>query len=174
MTQVDNQPSRYDRFFDWVTGPPFLVVSLVLAFGLLALLSLVMPDRSERGEASSPSTQATVASSESFPQVSDEIKQVVVDYVVESSPMVLDADIHQEGRRVDLVMVVSFAINEAHAHEMADSFVRMLKSLGPDTNPGKEVGPGIYDYVIGVYLPDRESLFMGGKSRGSSDIYWRN
>ena len=51
---------------------------------------------------------------------------------------------------MDLVIIANAAINEEHAKELADSFVRMGKTFSEDESPGKEIGTGIYNYLVGV------------------------
>ena len=83
---------------------------------------------------------------------------------------VLDAAIKQEGRDLSLVVIVAFGTTEEQAKEMSDNFVRMVKSFGPDSPPGKEIGTGIFDYLIGVYYPNEALIAMGAKVRSSKHI----
>ena len=48
----------------------------------------------------------------------------------------------------------------------------MTKSLGPDRSPGKEIGRGTYDYLIGVYYPSERQVALGAKSRVAERISW--
>ena len=41
-----------------------------------------------------------------------------------------------------------------------------------DSPPGKTIGTGRYDYVIGVYYPNERALVKGAKSRVSNRISW--
>lgn len=51
---------------------------------------------------------------------------------------------------MNLVIIANAAINEEYAKELADSFVRIVKTFSEDESPGKEIGAGIYNYLVGV------------------------
>lgn len=86
---------------------------------------------------------------------------------------VVDASITQDGREISMVLIDRYATDIAYAGQLADSFVRMTKTLLQDgAPPGKDIGTGEYDYVIGVYYPDQDQIGLGAKSRGSSRITW--
>ena len=91
---------------------------------------------------------------------------------IKSYRMVQDAAVTQRGRQVSLVVVVGTATNEQHAREIGDNFVRMVKSFSDDTTPSKEIGPGVYDYLIGVYYPGQQQVVMGAKARNARNIRW--
>ena len=86
---------------------------------------------------------------------------------------VRDASIQKEGRLISLVLIVDYATSEDYAKQLADNFVRMFKSLSDDDPPAKEIGRGIYDYLVGVYFPNESVLVLGGKVRASPHITWR-
>ena len=48
----------------------------------------------------------------------------------------------------------------------------MIKTFSPDTPPGRTIGRGIYDYVVGVYYPNEERLVLGAKVAFSDRISW--
>lgn len=85
---------------------------------------------------------------------------------------VVDAAIAQDGRTFSLVVIVGFATNEEYAKTVGDNFVRMVKALSDDENPGKTIGSGKYDYIIGVYYPNEAPVAIGAKARSSSGITW--
>ena len=91
---------------------------------------------------------------------------------IKSYDMVQDAAITQRGRQVSLAVVVGAATSEQHAREIGDNFVRMVKSFSDDTRPSKEIGPGVYDYLIGVYYPGQQQVVMGAKARNARNIRW--
>ncbi len=56
---------------------------------------------------------------------------------------------------------------------MGDSFVRMVKALGPGPSPSKRVGKGVYEYMIGVYgWPSERRIALGVKVPESERITW--
>ena len=87
-------------------------------------------------------------------------------------PEVRDAAVTQKGDQLSLVLVVRSATNTQRAKTLGENFVRMTKNLGPDSPPGKEIGKGIYDYLIGVYYPNERQVVLGAKSRGAERISW--
>ena len=106
------------------------------------------------------------------PVVSVQDIQAMAISSIETQPMVVEAAISQDGNEISLVLIVGYAIDRTHAEQLADSFLRMTKSLLKDGAPGKDIGPGEYDYVIGVYYPNEDQIALGAKSRGSSQITW--
>jgi len=64
--------------------------------------------------------------------------------------LAVDADVFQDGEDLNLVIIANAAINEEYAKELADSFVRIVKTFSEDESPGKEIGAGIYNYLVGV------------------------
>ena len=80
---------------------------------------------------------------------------------IKAYPEVRDAAVSQKGDQLSLVLIVGFATNTQRAKTLGENFVRLTKSLGPDRSPGKEIGKGIFDYVIRGLLPRRESGSLG-------------
>ena len=91
---------------------------------------------------------------------------------MKQNPGVLDAAISQQGERVSLVLIVDPLTNESGARQLGDNFVRMFKSLSDDEPPGRSIGRGKYDYLIGVYYPNEKKVAQGAKSRASDRISW--
>ena len=86
---------------------------------------------------------------------------------------VLDALIQQPRKKtIDLVVFVNFGTSKERARDVGDSFVRMVKSLGPDSAPGQQIGFGIYDYEITILHPDRTTVVRGSKEKGAALINW--
>lgn len=85
---------------------------------------------------------------------------------------VLDAAIVQNGKTLSLALIVDYGTSEVYAKEVADSFVRITKSFTPDVGPRNEIGPGIYDYLIGVFRPDGTTIVLGAKAFNSRSITW--
>lgn len=111
-------------------------------------------------------------SSEPAPVIPRATLNTVTDTIILSDPLIRDASIGQDGDDLSLVLVVGNAINEQYAKELGDNFVRMLKSLGPDDPPGQAIGPGKYNYLIGVYFPDGQRLALGAKASNGQRITW--
>ena len=91
---------------------------------------------------------------------------------IQAYPEVRDAAISQDGNALSLVVVVASETSPQRARELGDNFVRIIKSQSPDTPPGKEIGTGIYDYLIGAYYPNEKRVAQGAKSRGAKRISW--
>ena len=78
----------------------------------------------------------------------------------------------QAGNQVSLVIIVDYATTPHYAFELGDNFIRMAKSFLKDEQPGKLIGMGRYDYLIGVYYPDERKVAQGAKSRSAYGISW--
>ena len=87
-------------------------------------------------------------------------------------PMVRDTHIRQKGCDLTLAIVVDRAVNEAYAQELGDNFVRFTKALGPGPGPSRQIGKGIYNYLIGVFTPDKKQIALGAKDASARSIYW--
>ena len=105
------------------------------------------------------------------PEISDDAKNMAIS-VIKDYPLVRDAAIIQDGRKLSLVIIVSYATSEEHAKELGDNFVRLVKTFSEDEPPKKEIGEGIYDYLIGVYYPNEEEVALGAKVSFSPHITW--
>ena len=116
-------------------------------------------------------TQVPSAAHESVPQVTGEIADIIV-AEMKSRSNVRDAAVGQDGKTISLALVVSFAATDEFAKKEGDNFVRLVKSLSPDSPPGKEVGTGIYDYLITVAHPDGPVIERGAKVSFSPKITW--
>ena len=85
---------------------------------------------------------------------------------------VRDAAISQDGSRVNLVLIVDYIIDPDYARQLGDNFVRLAKTFLKDDPPGKVIGTGKYDYLVGIYYPNEKQLALGAKSRVSDRISW--
>ena len=85
---------------------------------------------------------------------------------------VRDAAVQQDGQELGLVVIVGHAVNEEYAKEVGDGFVRLVKTFSPDDPPGKDIGAGIYDYLIGVYRPNGDNVVLGAKLSWRDSITW--
>ena len=86
--------------------------------------------------------------------------------------MVRDAAMTQEGNRISLVLIVDYAIDPDYARQLGDNFVRLAKTFTDDDSPGKAIGRGKYDYLIGIYYPNEKRIALGAKSRAADRISW--
>ena len=103
--------------------------------------------------------------------IAADIKAIAISSISDY-PEVIDAAISQDDRGISLVLVVAFGTDEGRAKELGDNFVRMLKSFSEDSPPGKDIGKGMYDYLIGVYYPDEMQVALGAKARSANRISW--
>lgn len=106
-----------------------------------------------------------------IPEITEQQKSFAIDGIMEYS-LVEDADVFQDGEDLTLVIIVNPAINEEYAKELADNFVRMVKTFSEEENPGSEIGTGIYNYLVGVYTPSEEEVVIGYKSKDLDHITW--
>ena len=90
---------------------------------------------------------------------------------IKNYPEVLDAAISRDGQDFRLALIVPPNTPQACAQELGDNFVRMVKSYA-DTPPQREIGPGEYDYTIGVYTPDERQIAVGAKVAFARSITW--
>ncbi|OPY56979.1 MAG: hypothetical protein A4E51_00218 [Methanosaeta sp. PtaU1.Bin055] len=91
---------------------------------------------------------------------------------IEGYTEVQDAAITQDGDQLSLAIIVPYGTNEETAKDLGDSFVRLVKTFGPEEAPGKEIGPGIYDYLVGVYYPNGDTVALGAKVSNARAIHW--
>ena len=90
---------------------------------------------------------------------------------IKNYPEVLDAAISRDGQDFRLALIVPANTPQARAQELGDNFVRMVKSYA-DTPPQREIGPGEYDYTIGVYTQDERQIAVGAKVAFARNITW--
>jgi hypothetical protein len=105
------------------------------------------------------------------PQLTDEQKELAISSI-KGYTEVQDAAIQQDGKQLSLAIIVGYATNEETAKDLGDSFVRLVKSFSPEDAPQKEIGPGIYDYLVGVYYPDKTQVALGAKCSSCRKITW--
>ena len=91
---------------------------------------------------------------------------------IKMNPEVVDAAISRQGNEVSMVIMVRSSTNKTRGKELGENFVRMYKSLSDDTAPGRSVGKGKYDYLIGVYYPNEKPLVRGAKVSFADRISW--
>ena len=85
---------------------------------------------------------------------------------------VRDADVELDGRTFYLYIVVEYATSVEWAKEVGEAFVRLVKTFGPDADPGLEVGKGEYDYLVDVSYPNGKGVALGAKIDFARRITW--
>ena len=102
----------------------------------------------------------------------EDLKDLVLPEI-KNRRLVDDAAIGQDNCNLSLTIIVSPATNEAYSKELGDYFIRLTKSFAPGSPPpNKEIGKGVYNYLIGVYdaYTDKE-IALGAKA---SNSHWDN
>lgn len=103
--------------------------------------------------------------------ISGDERQMAVD-TIELEADVIDAAVSQSGRKLTLALVVRSGMSEGRARQLGDSFVRLVKTFGPDDSPSSEIGRGRYDYLVGVQTIDGARIATGAKDATSPRIAW--
>ena len=103
----------------------------------------------------------------------EDLKDLVLPEI-KNRRLVDDAAIGQDNCNLSLAIIVNPATNEVYAKELGDYFIRLTKSFAPGSPPpSKEIGKGVYDYLIGVYdaYTDKE-IVLGAKVSNAHWITW--
>ena len=103
---------------------------------------------------------------------SEDNKNIAVIPEIEGRILVRDAAISQKGCYLNLAIIVDYSASEEYAKELGEDFIRLTKTFGSGPSPGKEIGKGVYDYLVGIYYPNEKLLAMGAKVKFSSHITW--
>ena len=87
---------------------------------------------------------------------------------------VVDAVVDQgEGRRLNLTLTVTNGTTETRARELGESFVRLVKDIGPDDDPSPDgIGRGRHTYFVRVNLPDGKTVALGDKRWDLPSMLW--
>lgn len=91
---------------------------------------------------------------------------------IESYPEVLEAAIKQNDDDLSLVIIVIPGLSSERAKELGDNFARMVKSFGPEEAPTKNIGRGLFNYLVGVYYPNEAKVVIGAKVKNRTSITW--
>jgi len=105
------------------------------------------------------------------PQMTDEEMEMAME------PMrlyneVIDVDIKQVGRKINLTILVLGRTGEAAARELGNSFIRIVKNISQDIDPDYRIGSGMYHYTVRIVFPDEVDLAVGKKFAQQSSMYW--
>ena len=114
---------------------------------------------------------AMPAIAEDCPAYPDDMKALIY-LELKKEILVHDAYIGQDGCSLKLAIVVNAAANEAYARTVGDRFVRLTKALGPGPGPSKQIGKGIYNFLVGVFTAGEKRLALGAKVSGARRITW--
>ena len=91
---------------------------------------------------------------------------------IEANLEVVDSAILRQGQQVSLVLIVRSATNTSRARHLGENFVRMYKSMSDDDTPGSTIGRGKYDYIVGVYYPNKKPVATGAKASIADRMSW--
>ena len=91
-----------------------------------------------------------------------DIRDMVIS-TIEGYPRVRESSIGQDGNQLSLVIIVDYETDPDYSQELGENFVRMAKSFLKDGVPGKQIGRGSYDYLIGIYYPNEQKVALGAK-----------
>ena len=139
--------------------------SLILVV-LVAVATLAAEgDCETRNDPARPKPRPTPAVS--IADISDMAISAIEDY-----PRVRDAAISQDGKTLSLVIIIDYMTDPDYAKQLGDNFVRLTKSFLKDGVPGKQIGRGRYDYLIGVYHPNEQEVALGAKANSADRISW--
>ena len=98
--------------------------------------------------------------------------EIAVHGIMQQS-LVRDAAIVQDGCLLKLAILANPIVTKDHAKQLGDNFVRLTKTFGPGQNPGREIGAGVYEYMVGVYESgSQKNIVLGGKSPRGKSIRW--
>jgi hypothetical protein len=136
----------------------FIVLVVVIGIAIVALTIF----------GSGPSQESPVVAVATMGEVE---KAAAIQAIMEQ-PGVRGAAIVQRGRDLSLAVVVNYGTSEDYAKNVGDNFVRLVKTLGPDTPPGKDIGRGSYDYLISVAEPNKHMIAQGAKGRNAPNLTW--
>ena len=123
------------------------------------------------------------ASSEQIPTLSEEAKTKAIEGI-KVNEEVMDAIVFQsnlvrrgtqtglEGKQLNLTITVTQETSRGRGRALGAEFVRLVKSFGPEPEPGDTPGTGIYDYTIAVYWPQLRPLAEGTKEDSATEVAW--
>lgn len=114
---------------------------------------------------------------EEAPKLTELGKSIAINEI-KVRPEVLDAAIVQKRDDLSLAIIVPKGTSETRAKELGEAFVRLVKTFGlldsgkSEPAPGKEIGNGIFDYLITVASQDQTIIIQGAKVSGATHISW--
>jgi len=158
--------------------PKHLILALVIIFSLavpytFASLRIIETSLGNNYEPNSVEFSQEVLGPMSLmsPEITKENKRKAIQKIKEQDG-VIEAVILQNDAKVKLVLTVIEATTKEQGKELGERFVRLIKTFCRDPNPNKEIGKGIYDYIVEVYYPEKKELVIGIKDRLNEFIAW--
>ena len=142
----------------------------MLVIGMLLFNACGTSTVTEQAEQTTTTSTTTTTTPEATTLTSEQINLAI--QVIKGYPEVRDAAVSRDGKDLSLVLIVDYATSKTQAKNLGDNFVRLVKTYGPEPSPGKEIGAGTFDYLIGVYYPNQEMVAMGAKVSFSDHITW--
>jgi len=109
--------------------------------------------------------------SQPVPRITDNEKFEAITSIREQSE-VIRANIKQDGDTVSLSLIVEYGTPRSRAMELGESFIRLMKKISRDKDPGEEIGEGIYEYLVTVSHPNEKEIVAGTKAKRAKDITW--
>lgn len=106
------------------------------------------------------------------PEITGKQMKVAIAEIMAGNEEVRGVGYSQEGKELSLDVSVDYTTSEERAKEIGDSFVRLVKTYGPDTAPSKEIGKGILDYLVTVKYPSGEPVVIGAKVSSADHVTW--
>lgn len=105
-------------------------------------------------------------------QLTENQKETVI-YEMEAYRNVIDANLTKDGNTLSLAIIANYSTSENKAKQLGESFVRLCISLIEYNSPGgNEIGRSDYDYLVGVYKPNKDEIALGAKSSIARWITW--
>ncbi len=105
------------------------------------------------------------------PSITGSERDMAIDAIMESKE-VINAEVWQEDELVMCKVIVDRGTSKERARQLGDNLVRLVKTFSKDQSLGKEIGTGIFSYIVGVYYPNEESVVVGAKLSDQSRIEW--
>lgn len=106
-----------------------------------------------------------------FPEITRQNKLAAITSI-KKEVGVLDANIIQNNVKVKLYLKVENDTSRERAKELGDKFVRFVKKECRDFDPNKDIGEGIYDYLIRIFYPEKILVLKGVKESLEKTINW--
>jgi len=161
-------------------GKGYLIAAIILmcvGFGNVIAYVATEGVPTESHRVIPPPSEVTTPPEEEAPKITELGKTTAIDQI-KAYPEALDAAITQDEHDLSLAIIVPKGTSEARAKELGDAFVRLVKTFGlldsdkSEPAPGKEIGEGIFNYLITVAYPDQTIIIQGAKVSFATHITW--
>ena len=143
------------------SGVSFKSIFLIIVVFLIIAFALDPPPKKlkeskpayTKWQVAPADTNPLASEKRSTPEIDDFIKSMAIDQIKESNG-VRYAAISQTNEKVNLAITVDYRVSKKDAKRLGDNFMRLVKTYSKDEPPSKDLGSGIYNYVVGVYYPN--------------------